>query len=199
EPAAQALQLDRDAALGGAVCVSGRGDIDRTGHSSSSPGRTVPRRRVRLANDSSRSSTAARTSAASDTATDMVALLLPSRLMATRRLVRLSSEAMVNSPRTRATVRKAADSTADRMLGTTTRHITVAQLAPRLRAASASVRTSIADRPASIARYAYGRTRIVYANVSVSEEPLSRYVTQAYTGASPTTRTIAGIVSGSRQ
>ena len=59
---------------------------------------------------------------------------------------------MVNSPSTRATVRNDADSTAERMFGNTTRHITVAQPAPRLRAASASVRTSIADRPASIAR-----------------------------------------------
>ena len=72
--------------------------------------------------------------------------------MATCRLSRLSSEAMVNSPSTRATVRNAADSTAERMFGSTTRHITVAQPAPRLRAASASVRTSIADSPASMAR-----------------------------------------------
>ena len=39
----------------------------------------------------------------------------------------------------------------------------------------------------------------MYAKVSVSAEPPRKYVTQAYTGASPTTSTIAGMVSGSRQ
>ena len=83
---------------------------------------------------------------------ELVALLLPRKLMATCRLVRLNSEAMVNSPSTSATVRKAADTTADWMLGSTTRQITVPHPAPRLRAASARVRTSMADNPASSAR-----------------------------------------------
>ena len=109
----------------------------------------------------------------------IVELLLPNRLIATWRLSRLSSDAIVNSPNTSATVRNVADSTAERMFGSTTRHITVAQLAPRLRAASASVFTSIADSPASIARYAYGSTRIVYANVSVRADPPMKYTTQA--------------------
>jgi hypothetical protein len=109
-------------------------------------------RRPRPTRDNSNSSTNASTSAASDTATDIVALLLPSRLMATCRLLRLSRDARVNSPSTSATARKAADSTAERMFGRTTRHITVPQPAPRPRAASASVRTSIEDSPASMAR-----------------------------------------------
>ena len=94
-------------------------------------------RRPRPTRDSRSSRTNASTSAASDTAMDIVALLLPSRSMATWRFWRLSSDAMVNSPSTRATVMNAADSTAERMFGSTTRHITVAQPAPRLRAASA--------------------------------------------------------------
>ena len=58
----------------------------------------------------------------------------------------------MNSPSTSAIEMKAADSSAVRMFGTTTRTMTVAQPAPRLRAASASVVTSIAASPASSAR-----------------------------------------------
>src|SRR5438876_1098423 len=50
------------------------------------------------------------------------------------------------------------------MFGAMTRKITVPQPAPRLRAASESVLTSIAERPASSARYANGSTRMRYAN-----------------------------------
>ena len=46
-------------------------------------------------------------------------------------VVAVEQVAMVNSPSTSATDRNAADSTAVRMLGRTTRHITVPQLAPR--------------------------------------------------------------------
>ena len=52
---------------------------------------------------------------------------------------------MVNSPSTSATEMNAADRTPGQMLGTITRAITVNQLAPSDRAASASVVASSAD------------------------------------------------------
>ena len=61
---------------------------------------------------------------------------------------------MVYSPSTRATEMKAADSTPDQMLGTTTRMITVTQPAPKDRPASERVTTSMEDSAASRARYA---------------------------------------------
>src|SRR5450756_179303 len=82
-------------------------------------------------------------------AIDIDALLFPTMKMATCRLLRLSRLATVNSPRTRATDRNAADSMAVPMLGTTIARKTMNQLAPRDRAASDSVLTSIALRPAS--------------------------------------------------
>src|SRR5450756_1999046 len=85
-------------------------------------------------------------------AIDIDALLFPTMKMATCRLLRLSRLATVNSPRTRATDRNAADSMAVPMLGTTIARKTMNQLAPRDRAASDSVLTSIALRPASKAR-----------------------------------------------
>jgi hypothetical protein len=100
-----------------------------------------------------------------------VALLLPRKLIATCTLVRLSSEAMVNSPSTSATVRNAAESTAERMLGSTTRHITVAQL--RAEAAGGLGERADVDRgePGVDRAIGVGQTRIVYAKVSVSDEP----------------------------
>src|SRR5206468_3419686 len=53
--------------------------------------------------------TKAKARAASETATDIVADDLPSRLIATCRFVRLSRDAIVYSPSTSATVRNAAD------------------------------------------------------------------------------------------
>ncbi len=60
---------------------------------------------------------------------------------------------MVNSPMTMAKVRKAPLSTATRTFGKITLNMIVGQPAPRLSAASVSVRTSIARRPVSTARY----------------------------------------------
>ena len=60
---------------------------------------------------------------------------------------------MVNSPMTMAKVRKAPESTATSTLGKITRKRIVGQLAPRLCAASVRVRTSMARRPVSTARY----------------------------------------------
>ena len=51
--------------------------------------------------------------------------------------------------------------TATRRFGRMTRQITVAQFAPRLRAASVSVRMSMARRPASMERKVYGSTKTV--------------------------------------
>ena len=65
----------------------------------------------------------------------------------------------MNSPSTSETASREAFSTADEMFGTITRSITVPQPAPRLRAASVRVGTSIACRPASSDRYMYGNTR----------------------------------------
>ena len=89
---------------------------------------------------------------ANETATAIWESRLPMALIAVWRLVRLRSDAMVNSPSTTATARKDADSTAVRTLGRMIRHITVNQLAPSERAASARVVTSMAERPASRAR-----------------------------------------------
>ena len=58
----------------------------------------------------------------------------------------------MNSPRTSATVSSVAFRDRLPMFGTITRAITVNQLAPRLRAASDNVRTSIDSRPAASAR-----------------------------------------------
>ena len=63
-----------------------------------------------------------------------------------------SSDEIVYSPRTSATARTDADRIPPRMFGTMTWRIVRGQPAPRLRAASASVATSIDRRPASIAR-----------------------------------------------
>ena len=60
---------------------------------------------------------------------------------------------MVNSPMTMAKVRKAPDSTAISTLGRMTRAMIVVQPAPRICAASVSVRTSMVRRPVSTARY----------------------------------------------
>src|SRR5919112_1361735 len=119
--------------------------------------------------------------------------------MPTCKLFRLISEAIVYSPRTSATARKDADIRAVRMFGVMTDQNTRGQDAPSPRAASDSVRTSMADSPASIERYAYGSTSTVYARNSQTLLGPKKYVTHAYTGASPTTRTMAGMVSGSRQ
>ena len=59
------------------------------------------------------------------------------------------------------------------MFGTITWKIVRGQPAPRLRAASASVAMSIDRRPASIARYAYGSTRMMLMKASVSGDPPS--------------------------
>ena len=59
---------------------------------------------------------------------------------------------MVNSPSTSATIRMVAASTAVRMFGRMTRHIVDSHPAPSEPAASVSVLTSIARRPASRAR-----------------------------------------------
>ena len=59
---------------------------------------------------------------------------------------------MVNSPRTSAKVSSSAFRMPCRMFGEITRTITLNQLAPRLRAASESVFTSIAPSPAASAR-----------------------------------------------
>src|SRR6266508_4526708 len=129
--------------------------------------------------ESANNSPKANTSAASATATDSPASRLPIRLIRTCRFSKLSSDAMVNSPSTSATERKAAETTALRMFGTTIRHRTVRHGAPRLRAASARVRRSMAPSPVSIARYAYGSTSTTYAKVRVRGSSPSRYVTQA--------------------
>ena len=60
---------------------------------------------------------------------------------------------MVNSPMTMAKVRNAPLRIATRTLGRMTRNRMVGQLAPRISAASVSVRTSIARMPVSTARY----------------------------------------------
>ena len=60
---------------------------------------------------------------------------------------------MVNSPMTMAKVRKAPESSATRTFGRMTRSMIVSQPAPRLWAASVSVRTSIERMPVSTARY----------------------------------------------
>src|SRR6185437_1406425 len=70
---------------------------------------------------------------------------------------RLSRLAMVNSPMTMASVRKAPDSSATMMLGKMTLNRIVGVLAPRMLAASVSVCTSIVLRPVSTARYMEGR------------------------------------------
>ena len=73
--------------------------------------------------------------------------------MTTCRVSKLSSDAMVNSPSTSATDSSDGESSAPRMFGTIDpARSPSTQPAPRLRAASASVATSIAPRPASIAR-----------------------------------------------
>ena len=63
---------------------------------------------------------------------------------------------MVNSPMTMARVRKAPLSSATRRFGRMTWTMIRGQPAPRLCAASVSVRMSIAWRPVSTARYMYG-------------------------------------------
>ena len=60
---------------------------------------------------------------------------------------------MVNSPMTMAKVRKAPESTPVRTFGRITLKRIVGQPAPRLCAASVSVRTSMARSPVSTARY----------------------------------------------
>ena len=98
------------------------------------------------------SRTKAKTRAANDTATAMNGSRLPSRLITTCSVSKFSSDEIVNSPSTSATAMTEADRIAPRMFGTMTWSITRGQPAPRLRAASASVATSIDRRPASIAR-----------------------------------------------
>src|SRR4029077_5969884 len=107
--------------------------------------------------------------------------------------------AKVYSPRTRATESSAALRIAVRMFGTTIRTMIVPQPEPRLRAASDSVFKSIAARPASRDRYAYGMTRMTYANDRTRIESLMLMLIQLYSGLIPTTRAIAGTVSGIRQ
>ena len=89
---------------------------------------------------------------ASAPATDALASVLEIWTSATGIVSKCSSEANVNSPSTRATATKAAERTPVMMLGSTIRAITVNQLAPRERAASARVNTSIADSAESIDR-----------------------------------------------
>ena len=64
----------------------------------------------------------------------------------------VASEAIVNSPITIASVRKAPAMAATRMFGRITRNSVVGQLAPRFCDASVSVCTSIARKPASSAK-----------------------------------------------
>ena len=64
------------------------------------------------------------------------------------------------------------------MLGTMTRHMTVNHPAPRLRAASDRVLMSIAARPASSDRYAYGSTRTTYAKASARMESVTLMLIQ---------------------
>jgi hypothetical protein len=72
--------------------------------------------------------------------------------ISTGRVSKCSSEAATYSPSTSATAMKAAPRMPPVMLGMMIRTITVNQLAPSDRAASASVATSIEDRAASRAR-----------------------------------------------
>ena len=71
----------------------------------------------------------------------------------------VKNSTITNTGSTELLVQTVADRMPDQMLGTTTRAIVVSQPAPSERAASESVFRSIADRAASIARYANGSTR----------------------------------------
>src|SRR4029077_8700285 len=102
--------------------------------------------------ESATSSTNANSSDATATAIETAALVRASGTISTWRFGYRRLLAIVYSPSTKATESRAALSRADEMLGTMTRHMTVNQSAPRLRAASESVFTSIAERPASSAR-----------------------------------------------
>ena len=103
-------------------------------------------------NDIAKSTPKAKTSESSPTATEIFASDLPSSYMATWRFFLLNRLAMVNSPSTSATDRNDAESTDERRLGSTMRRITVNHDAPSERAASDSVRTSMARSPASSER-----------------------------------------------
>src|SRR5699024_6609395 len=92
----------------------------------------------------------------------------------------------------------AAMSTAVLMFGTMMRTITENQLAPMLRAASASVLTTITDTQASTALQQQGSSEITNGYMRLNALPVTRYQTHAITGAMPTTITIAGMVSGNR-
>ena len=95
---------------------------------------------------------AARSSAASETATATLASRLPRRLIATCKVSKFNSDEIVNSPSTRATEISAADMIAPMMLGTTIRQMTPNHEQPRLRPASARVTRSIAASPVASAR-----------------------------------------------
>src|ERR1700757_2608459 len=73
---------------------------------------------------------------------------------------RSSRLAIVNSPITTANVRNAPDRMPERIFGKITLNRMVGQFAPRHSAASVSERTSTARRPASTARYMYGRDSV---------------------------------------
>lgn len=98
-----------------------------------------------------------------ETATDIRAWAPEMETIHTAKGRKPSSEAMVNSPRTRARVRKAAPASEERRLGRMTRNSTYGQPAPQLRAASTRVGTSTARSPASRERYTNGRAMTVYA------------------------------------
>ena len=100
----------------------------------------------------------------SDTAAGVYGWLRPSsERYGPNAALRARNVAIVYSPMTMASVRNAPDRSAVRRFGKITRHRIRAQPEPRLWAASVRVRTSIAARPVSTARYMYGNDRTTYA------------------------------------
>ena len=105
------------------------------------------------ANDTSSSNSQVSTRLANVSATDTPAWLWPTTTTATGNVLVYSRiRAITTSPSTSASVRNAEPSTALRIAGSTTRSSASGRLAPRLRAASTSVRSGTAARPLSIAR-----------------------------------------------
>src|SRR3954471_15348213 len=136
-----------------------------------------------------------------DAAAGSYALVWPSNDRYGPNAGRARNVAMVNSPMTMASVRKAPDSRATRTFGRMTKTMLRGQPAPRLWAASVNERMSMDWRPVSIARYMYGNDRTTYAKHSSALLPMSVYVNGSggwlNVLINPKTSTIGGTTNGS--
>jgi hypothetical protein len=132
-------------------------------------------------------------SASSDAATDTCALSWSLWTIHTGNVSNRSSEAMVYSPSTSATVSTIADSRAVVRFGRMTRHSVVIQPDPSELAASVIVFRSSARSPASIARYANGIDKTTYSRESMYGEALSH---PGATWSTPTISTTGGMTIG---